>query len=506
MSRLAPFYHHAVVYTVAALAVLPFSLQAFELPKCSELEQWAAELEPDKTFALAPEVEISTLLRDNLTTPLVGAPVNDWTRQELSTLRRQITQCRKKAHKRKDQATTDQLYAALKAVDASRAPLTQLLQMRTRTGQTVDRLLKYRPSKRLAGQLALSQDALRGKAIDPGAYGLRHVPNWIPQLQQAPGYLSEKEIEQFAARLGQRMEEMQQQFQAADDAYAEARKELAEVPMTQAGLATLSKLERSPVLKEVSPAQIDQFRVEVNRKRSAINSTLRRQNQAQRTTSQQRTGRQTRSSRQTAATAGPVDIDTRLAQLLQGDDVDQIQLIGLKPNMPHQQAIRHIKSRLGYQETLSLSMTQAHGKGATLIQFQNMDQQVGELDLTERFKGQLEIDTVSRSLSDRFGSPDQVEAVPGGQMMTWRDGDQILQVLATNRVHNLVAYKGYRSRLSIGLWSDDYEEYLENLNQRCAELRDKPRSDLSTNEAIYLGTKCPLMPGQYKTAGVIKVM
>ncbi|MCW8907124.1 MAG: hypothetical protein OQL28_07730 [Sedimenticola sp.] len=506
MSRLAPFTHHAIVCTVAVLTVLPLNLQAFELPECGQLEQWAAKLEPDRTFALAPEVEITTLLQDDLTTPLVGKPVSDWTRQELSSLRRQIAQCRKQAHKRKDQAKTDQLYAALKALDASRAPLTRLQQIRTRTGQTVDRLLKYRPSQRLAGQLALSQDALRGKAIDPGAYELRQVPNWIPQLQQAPGYLDKKEIDRFVAMLGQRRDEMQQQFQAADDAYAKARKELAEVPMTQAGLATLSKLERSPVLKEVSPAEIDQFRAEINRKRSAIQASLRRQEQARQITTQRQTGAQPRASSQAAATLGPVDIGKRLEQLLQGDDVDEVQLIGLTPNMPHQQAVRHVKSRLGYQETLSLSMTQAHGKGATLIQFREMDQQVGELDLTERFKGPLDIDAAIQSLKERFGSPDNVEPVPGGQMMTWRDGDRILQVLATNRVHNLAAHTGYRSRLSIGLWSEDYEAYLVDLNQRCDELRDKPRSDLSMNEAVYLGTKCPLMPGQYKTAGVIKVM
>lgn len=506
MSRLSPIYRHAAICAVTSLAVLPINLQAFQIPECSDVEQWAAKLKPNQTFALAPEVEITTLLRDELTLPLVGTPVGQWTHKELSNLRRHITLCRKQAAKRKDQANSNQLYAALKAVDASRAPLTKLQQVRTQTKQTVDRLVKYHPSQRLEGQLALSQDALRGKTIDPDTYNLRQVPNWIPQLQQARGYLSKAEIEQYATRLGEKRAQLQQQFQAADDGYAEARKELSEVPMTKAGLATLNKLERSPVLKEVSPAQIDQFRAEINRKRSAILTALRRQELAQQATSQRQPRTQTQSSRQAAITPGPIDIDTRLGQLLQGDDVDEIRLIGLKPDMPHQGAIRHVKSQLGYRETLSLSMTQALGKGATLIEFQGMNDKVGELDLTERFKGQLDIEAVSDSLSDRFGSPDDTEAVPGGQMMTWRAGDRVLQILITNRVHNAVAYKGYRSRLSIGLWSEDYETYLENLNQRCDELRDTPRSDLSTNEAIFLGSKCPLMPGQYKTAGVIKVM
>lgn len=506
MSRLVLPYRDAVVGTAVALISLPFNLQAFELPECEELEQWAERLEPNKTFALAPEVEITTLLEDDLTVPLVGEPVSDWTRQELSTLRRQMTLCRRQAHKRKDQTSTDQLYAAIKAVDSARAPLTRLQQVRTRTAQTVDRLLNYRPSRRLEGQLALSQDALRGKAIDPGRYDLRQVPNWIPQLQQASGYLGEKEIGRFVASLGQRREQMQQQFQAAEKAFAEAERKLAEVPLTQAGLATLDELERLPALNDVSPAQIDQFRGEINRKRSAIYAALRRQQQAQRAASQRQNSTQGQSPRHAAATPGPVDIRERLGQLLQNDDVDEIQLIGLEPNMAHQEAIRQIQSQLGYRATRTLSLTQAHGKGATLIEFQPMDGQVGELDLTERFKGRLEMDVVSRSLSDRFGRPDEVETVPGGQMMTWRDADQILQVLATNRVHNAVAHKGYRSRLSIGLWSDDYEAYLEDLNERCEELWDKPRNELSTNDAVYLGSQCPLIPGQHKTVGVIKVM
>jgi hypothetical protein len=71
----------------------------------------------------------------------------------------------------------------------------------------------------------------------------------------------------------------------------------------------------------------------------------------------------------------------------------------------------------------------------------------------------------------------------------------------TCRVHNAVTYKGCNSQLTLALWTEDYEEYLADLNERCPEIWEKPQSEPSITDKLYLGQHCPPMPGSTKTAG-----
>ena len=40
--------------------------------------------------------------------------------------------------------------------------------------------------------------------------------------------------------------------------------------------------------------------------------------------------------------------------------------------------------------------------------------------------------------------------------------------------------------------NDDYEDYLDKLNDRCAEIRPKPRNQWSVEEELLFGQSCPM--------------
>jgi len=70
-------------------------------------------------------------------------------------------------------------------------------------------------------------------------------------------------------------------------------------------------------------------------------------------------------------------------------------------------------------------------------------------------------------------------------------GDRILQVLSANRVSNI--YYGYVSRLGVALWTEDYEDYLKNVNERCGDLQDTNMNELSLSDKQYMAGHCSLM-------------
>jgi len=86
--------------------------------------------------------------------------------------------------------------------------------------------------------------------------------------------------------------------------------------------------------------------------------------------------------------------------------------------------------------------------------------------------------------------------------MTWRDGDRHLQVLVTSSLEVVWKGAGYEGRLIAALWDRDYEEYLDEVNAQCADLRDKPRNEWSMNDSQFFAAQCPMMPGAVKTPGL----
>jgi hypothetical protein len=79
-------------------------------------------------------------------------------------------------------------------------------------------------------------------------------------------------------------------------------------------------------------------------------------------------------------------------------------------------------------------------------------------------------------------------------------------MVATNRVHNAVRYKGYLSRLALALWTEDYEDFLERQNQRCDEIREIPANQLSIADKTHMAKHCGYGMGGHKKPGLEAVL
>ncbi|MDZ7751732.1 MAG: hypothetical protein U5S82_08730 [Gammaproteobacteria bacterium] len=290
-----------IAAAVLGTAVVLEPVHALEMPGCEALEQWAAELKPDETFAPVPEVKLSNLLQDDLAVPLFGVPALEWSNSDILQVRKGLNQCRAQT---KDEAAGRRLYEAIKAIDGSRRALAWRQRALTRLERTVDRLEGYRPSRRLAGQLALARDVLLGEPADLEVHGLRQMPNWIGQMEEAGGYLTREELAPLATRLAEREAEMRAAFAEDDEAFEALQEELAGVPVSPGGLTTLRELERSPVLRKVSPGQLDAFRAGVQRKRSQIQAEMRRQELARAQQVRQEQARRSTQAQRPAARSG----------------------------------------------------------------------------------------------------------------------------------------------------------------------------------------------------------
>lgn len=324
--------------SVLAFVLLFEPVHALEIPDCKALEQWAAELKPSETFAPAPEVKLSNLLRDELVVPLFGAPATSWSNADITQIRNTLNGCRSEA---KDNTTARQLYDAIKAIDRSRSALNRRRLSMAHLERTVDRLLEYRPSRRLAGQLALAREVLLGSPADLEAYGLQKMPNWVRKIERARDYLGAAQMEPLAQRLAERETKMRTSFEEDDAAIAALVQELAEVPVSPTGLSKLRELERSPVLRKAAPHQIDEFRAGVQRKRAQIQARVRRQEQER----AQQAERGARTQRQRPA------VQTRQRQQAEAGALESRDQVDEQQQPPAPEADPERQSRLAKQLT-----------------------------------------------------------------------------------------------------------------------------------------------------------
>jgi hypothetical protein len=486
--------------SVAAIAVCVFAAAASQIGRaqgvrqadCPSLESWATKQVAGEKVSLAPKVEISSLLRDELVVPLLGKPVGSWDANDINAVKRAISQCRRAANKRKDRQASDALYQAIRAIDASRNALTQMQRARTAAPRQVQWLVDYRPNPRLPGQLAIAQDALKGKPIDPKGYGSRRRPDWLSTLQLAADYLPSDEIEPLVARLAQRQAELEAQAKAADNELAAARQTLSTVPATPQGLATLDQLGALPALENAPPKEADEFRRALQQKRWAIQRSL-QQKQAHQATS---------------AAAQPVGIDDRLAELLVGDEVDEASIRGgLRPGISYDEAKRIVEQDWHFGSGAGGDLmkefwptrrdkdryTKTARRDGGRFEFQTMHGKVGQIKFSENYTGTLNVGATYSRLEERFGKPEKREVDGVAVLARWKDGRSYLQAYVGNRVSGPLSTRTYRSSIVIQLWNRDYMDYLVEAQERCEKLRHKPTGELSIadKQAVLMGCKSP---------------
>ena len=479
---------------LCATTLLPLSALALEQPDCALLEPWAAGFATADTLTLAPKVNLSAQLGDDKTVPLFGAPVTEWTGVDFNAVKNLLNKCRKPALKRGDKAAAKQLYEARSMVGKGLGPLNKLRQYRGLTAESVDNIVNYHRVPELPQIIALAQRALTGEDVVAELRGIsigRSFQDHMRRLQQAHDYLPASELEVLTAKLAAAEESVAAEQSAVNKEFEAAKQQLAAVPMTQAGVMELDRLNQLPVLSKVPRDQALAFQGEVMKKRQAISNALRQQ-----------------ATQQAAAEAAkPVPIEARLNTLLgTEDDVEDASIRGLRPGIPYAKAKRMMASDWGFGtgaggdilfkqyaptgRDLDRYKKQERRDGGMFL-FETMEDEVGKLGYTEHYTGALDIGAIQNWLIGHFGKPDTQHSTPVRFTWNWEEDGIHLQIVASNQaLDQMRAMWGFKSALEITLWSDDYTDFLAAAQKHCQELMKKPTSDLSAQDKMDLLQGC----------------
>ncbi|WP_321527398.1 hypothetical protein [Sedimenticola selenatireducens] len=473
-------------------------------PDCPRLEQWSAKLEPGKTFSITPKLELTTLLSDELTTPLFGSPGRTWSTERLSEIGAELQQCRRAAAKRKDKQAANDLYKAMKELRTASKSLFRVERARVTADRDVQLLVDQPPTPGLSNLIALAQQALRGVDVQQELRSNRSfgpIGGNVANLQRAYDSLPEKDREALIARLGERGESANSEQQSIDQEWAEARQALAGVPADAQGLQTLQRLVQLPILDKVDRNEARAYRDAIQKKRWAIQSSLQKQ-QAQQAA---------------AEAARPIDLIARLEALFSGDRVDTASLGGLQPGMPYSQAANTLERDWHFEGEFppTGSPTKYAGtrqewprfkserRNGGIVELAKLDDgQIGQITYTELYKAMV-IDAVARNwLIQRFGEPDDMQASSESHLMSWNAGSRRLQVSLSHQLDMFDRSAGYKSQLAIAVWNEAYEDFLQAQNARCDEIRKIPRNEMSIEQSVWFFPNCPLGPGHHDTAGL----
>ncbi len=480
---------------LTAISIPPVWAEGLTKPDCGHLGQWAAKYIPKETIQIAPKVAFSAFLKDEWIEPLFGKSFVSWDANDFSQVRKWLKGCRRAALKRKDKKTAGYLYQAMMAVNQSRRPLSQMVQVRKLTEQKAQWIMNYHLIPELPKLLALAQMSLKGEDVQGQLKDIQlrgQIKQHVADLRQARDYLGEDEISALIQRFTEREAAVKGEMKANDADIAAAKKELAAVPNTNAGLSTLDRLAQSPVLRKMSAEEATAFQQAIQKKRWAIS-------QAQ----------QQRAARKAAIIAAkPIALEKRLNELFVGKDVEDLSIRGLRPGIQYSRAKEAMTRdwRFGsgaggdvFKEFAPKRSDLVHYKDKLrrdggVFRFETMEGKVGQIRFIEHYMGPLKSDAVRTWLIKRFGKPDNTEVTGAGPKMTWEDDGSFLQITIRGRtIESYRQFYKFRSSIVVTMWSKAYKKYLEKAEERCRKLRNKPIRDLSIadREALLTGCKTP---------------
>ena len=273
---------------------------------------------------------------------------------------------------------------------------------------------------------------------------------------------------------------------------AAAKKELASVPNTNAGLRMLDRLEQSPTLQKMSREEATAFQQAIQKKRWAIS----------------RAQRQHAARKAAVIAATPISLEHRLNELLVGNEVEDLSIRGLRPGISYGTAKEAMARDWRFGSGAGGDVfKQFAPKGRDLVyykdkyrrdggifEFETMKGTVGRIKFIEHYMGPLKTDAISAWLFKRLGKPEKTQVSAVGPVMTWEEDGAYLQV--TIRSHTIESYRSlykFRSSIVITMWSRAYKRYLAEAEERCEKLRHKPIRELTIadKEALLGGCKSP---------------
>lgn len=477
----------------------------FTLPGCDALQPWAASYKRGEMVQVTPRVEVASLLRPDLTTPLFGLPAERWTHDQFSSVYKKMIDCRNEAGK-KDKTAFNQFHQAARGVSKGASAMTRVDRFRDRAAKTVDKILDHPASPELPKLVDAAQTALRGEdpsealAVDPK---LAYVAGDVKNLRSYCDYLTDEDRDALIARLEAGKGDVIAASAAIEKELADARKAVAEAPATPGGLQSLQQLSQAPVLDKIGMDEAAAFREEVAQRQREIRAELSRQEAEARAQAQ-------------AEAKRPIDLGQRLAQLIRGEDLDELSIGGLALEMPEQQAVSTLERdwKFEYKGGLSINndfvatkpifpLLKKERRNGGKVHLGIMDDgTLGQVHYVEYYKAMIVNTTPQAWLTKYLGEPDKVSGANGGRLLTWNQGDLHLQVLATNQIETVWRFADYEGQLTIALWSDDYEEHLADVGKRCDKLLEEKRGKGTMSESIWFGLNCGLAGGAKDHAGL----
>lgn len=202
-----------------------------------------------------------------------------------------------------------------------------------------------------------------------------------------------------------------------------------------------------------------------------------------------------------------MDVSGRLDALFQGSGVGRARLGKVAPGMSTEEAIQLAGDLWGYRKTPNMDMDlvlapprevlqgfKAQRRDGGRLTLREMGDRVGQLEFFEQYQAKMELDSVRRQLVDKYGAPDSEQRIDHGVVWSWTTRDRRLEVEVKNQADVIMHAAGFRSRLGMALWNEDYEDYLEEASERCHEIRRKPRSERSMDDAsFFMKHHCPVV-------------
>jgi hypothetical protein len=157
-----------------------------------------------------------------------------------------------------------------------------------------------------------------------------------------------------------------------------------------------------------------------------------------------------------------------------------------------------VPTKFGATRDTSRSLYENERRDGGALKIEPMERKVGGVRMTERYAVPLSLSEARDALIARFGEPDRVQTAPQAVSLSWDDAPQHLQVTISNALDRLEAGvdwgngRGtpYRSKIAIGLWNDDYVEYVAEQRKRCEKIQGTPRNQLSMDDTAWFTAHC----------------
>lgn len=497
----------ALLMTLMATGAIPAAAADFSVPDCDAIEQWAAKLKRGEMVAVTPKVKFSSLLRAELTEPLFGMAAKNWSHDDFSAAYKKMAECRKGAGKRHDKKAVIKLSQAAKMVGKGGSAMRRVDHFRDAATKEVKKIIGHPVTQEMPGVIEAAQAALRGEAtnerlkVDPK---LAYVAGNVSNLQRYYDYLTEQDRLDLIATLEAEKASTVAEAGAIDDEMAKARKTLATAPATQDGLRILQQLTQAPVLEKITMADASAFREAIQKRQNAIRAEMSRQ--------------QARQQAQAAAQARrPIDLSQRLVQLIGGDAVENVTLGGIEPGVSRDDAVATLKKKWKFDFKGGLSILnefvatrqifpqlKSERRNGGRVELGVLDNgNVGQIRYVEYYNAAVVNTTPQAWLTKHLGKPNNVRPAGNyGRILTWKDGDRRMQVLATNQIEEVWRMAGFEGELAISIWNEDYEQYLVTVRERCNETRNKSRSELTMSDTTWFALNCGLAGGSKEHLGI----